>query len=279
MRTTALLYHDIVPQGDYTSSGFQSPDADIYKLDREEFRRHLQAIAGQPGVRPEAITAADLEGNGRRLLLTFDDGGASGIVHTAALLDEYGWPGHFFVTTDYIGTRGFLDEAQLRALRRGGHVIGSHSCSHPTRMAACSSTQLDREWRDSMRRLEDILGEGVSTASIPGGYYSRQVAGAAAAAGIRVLFTSEPVTRTATLDACLIIGRFCVQQGVSTEWVSAVVADRAIPRAQHFLAWNGKKLLKAAGGPAWLAVRKAILARRADAEKRRAAGRSERAGD
>ena len=44
MKTIALLYHDIVPGGDFTLSGFQSPDADIYKLDCEEFRRHLRAV-------------------------------------------------------------------------------------------------------------------------------------------------------------------------------------------------------------------------------------------
>ena len=272
MRTTALLYHDIVPENRYEMSGFQSPDADIYKLESEEFRRQLQAIAAQSGVMVKPVTTTDLDGNGRHLLLTFDDGGVSAIFYTAPILEEYGWPGHFFITTDHIGRPGFLDETQLRALRQRKHVIGSHSCSHPFRMPACSATQLDREWRDSVRRLEDILSEAVITASIPGGYYGRQVASAAAAAGIKALFTSEPVTKTGIVDGCLVIGRFCVQQGVSAEWVSAVVADRALPRAQRFLAWNGKKLLKKVGGSVWLSARKTILARRVEAEKRRAAG-------
>jgi len=116
-------------------------------------------------------------------------------------------------------------------------------------------------------RLEDILGEPVTTASIPCGYYSRAVASAAARAGIRVLFTSEPVTRTATVNGCLVVGRFSVQQGVSEDWVASVVANRLAPRARRYLGWNGKKLLKAAGGNAWLAARKAILARMADGRR------------
>jgi peptidoglycan/xylan/chitin deacetylase (PgdA/CDA1 family) len=268
MRTTALLYHDIVPQYRYETSGFQGADADIYKLELQDFRRHMRNIS-QSGLRPEAVAAAGVAETGHRLLLTFDDGGVSAIEHTAGILDEYGWPGHFFVTTGRIGTPGFLDAAQVRALRAGRHTIGSHSDTHPPRMAMCSAAQLDCEWRDSVRRLEDILGEAVTAASIPCGDYSRTVASAAAAAGIRALFTSEPVTRIGTVDGCLVIGRFSVQQGVSPQWVASVIAGRALPRARRFLAWNGKKLLKAAGGQAWLTLRKAILSRRAGAEKRR----------
>jgi peptidoglycan/xylan/chitin deacetylase (PgdA/CDA1 family) len=269
MLTTALLYHDIVPQYRYETSGFQGADVNNYKLETQEFRRHMQVIASQTELRPEVVTSAGFAQAGRHLLLTFDDGGVSAIEHTAGILGEYGWLGHFFVTTGRIGTPGFLDAMQVRALRVGRHVIGAHSDTHPTRMSACSASQLDREWRDSVRRLEDILGEPVTVASIPGGYYSRAVASAAAAAGIRVLFTSEPVTRTGTVDGCLVIGRFNVLQSMSAQWVAAVVANSLLPRARCFLAWNGKKILKAAGGPAYLTLRKAILSQRADADKRR----------
>jgi peptidoglycan/xylan/chitin deacetylase (PgdA/CDA1 family) len=137
-------------------------------------------------------------------------------------------------------------------------------------MAALSRDDLDREWRESVDRLQQILGERVHTASIPGGYYSGAVANSAASAGIRVLFTSEPTIRTGNVNGCLTVGRFSVQQGVSAGWVAAVVANRVMPRARSFAVWKGKKLLKAAGGPVWLAARKAILAQRGDAEKRRA---------
>lgn len=269
MRTTALLYHDVVPANDYHLSGFQSPDADIYKLDFQEVRQHFGEIAAQPQGAPQDVTGGDLDGPGRRLLLTFDDGGVSAILYTADLLEERGWIGHFFITTDYIGKAGFLDESQLRALRRRKHVIGSHSCSHPPRMAACSTAQLNREWHVSRMRLEDILGEAVTTASVPGGYYSRQVARTAAAAGIHVLFNSEPITTIGVADGCRIIGRFCVKQGTSAQWVSAVVRNQVLPRARSYLAWNSKKLLKAAGGTAWLAARKMILANRTGSGKRR----------
>ncbi len=267
IRITALLYHDVVPRPCYQASGFQGADADIYKLDCDEFRRHMHRIAAGSALRPEILTDADGSAAGRHLLLTFDDGGVSAFEHTAGILAEFNWPGYFFVTTGRVGTPGFLDEKQVRVLRRAGHAIGSHSSTHPLRMAALNPAQLDLEWSESVARLADILGERVTTASIPGGYYSRAVASAAARAGIRVLFTSEPVTRTATVDGRLVVGRFSVQQGVSEDWVASVVANRLAPRARCYLGWNGKKLLKAAGGNAWLAARKAILARMADGRR------------
>jgi peptidoglycan/xylan/chitin deacetylase (PgdA/CDA1 family) len=117
-------------------------------------------------------------------------------------LERRGWRGHFFITTDRIGMRGFLTEAQLRELHRRGHIIGSHSSSHPARMATLTRTDLDREWRQSIDRLSRVLGDAVKVASVPGGYYSREVGESAAAAGIEALFTSEPTAQVEMLNGC-----------------------------------------------------------------------------
>ena len=256
MRTLALMYHDVVPGRRFESSGFQIPGADRYKLEPDEFRRHMEIIAGFPE---------------RRVLLTFDDGGV-GAVQAAEILEEFGRAGYFFITTDRIGTPGFLDDVQIRDLRRRGHVMGSHSCSHPARMARLTPQELEREWSESVHVLEGILGESVQTASVPGGYYSREAAAAAARTGIRTLFTSEPVTSCANVDGCLVLGRFIVQRGASERWLSALVAGRLRPRLVDYLLWNGKKLLKACGGELWLAARSRILSNRESAARSKAAG-------
>ena len=188
MTSLSLLYHDVVADGQLRSSGFSSPDADIYKLSDREFRRHLEAINRR------GVAAADR-------LFTFDDGGASALEPTATLLEAYGWKGRFFITTDFIGTSGFLSHDDIRALHRRGHIIGSHSCSHPPRMARCSRAELLREWGESREILSGILGETVDSASVPGGYYARAVAETAAQCGIQLLFTSEPTTRIHTVNS------------------------------------------------------------------------------
>jgi len=199
-------------------------------------------------------------------ILTFDDGGVSAFSPIADLLEEFGWRGHFFITTDRIGTPGFLDQRQIVELRQRGHIIGSHTCSHPARMIACTPEQLAREWGESVSTLEQILGEPVTAASIPAGYYSREIAAAAAQAGIRTLFTSEPVISRHEVDGCTVAGRFSIQRGVSAEWVAAVVAGKVRPRLQGYLFWNGKKLAKGIAGPAWLSLRRSILAARSNSK-------------
>jgi peptidoglycan/xylan/chitin deacetylase (PgdA/CDA1 family) len=262
MQTIALLYHDVVPRNQLESSGFPGADANIYKLDCDEFRRQLEQIAR---VSEQPVTLFEpAENGGRRLLLTFDDGGVSAVLHTAGMLEEFGWRGHFFITSDRIGTSGFVNEGQILELHRRGHVIGSHSCSHPARMSHCSMEQLEREWAESIRRLSDIVGAPVVTASVPGGYYSREVAAAAARGGVRVLFTSEPVTSSQVVEGCTVLGRFGVQQGVSTEWVASVVSGHVMPRLSRYVFWNSKKALKAIGGESWLRMRRKILERQAE---------------
>ena len=114
-------------------------------------------------------------------LITVDDGGVSYYTMLADRLEARGWRGYCFVSTNQIGTRGFLDAAQIRELDQRGHLIGSHSASHPTRFSACTPEQMREEWTISRQVLEDILGHDVTLASVPGGYYSKAVARVGAA--------------------------------------------------------------------------------------------------
>jgi peptidoglycan/xylan/chitin deacetylase (PgdA/CDA1 family) len=240
-----LLYHDVTPPGQEDASGFAGAGAARYKLAPAEFRAHLDALA--------AVASG--------WQLTFDDGGVSAHDLVAAALEDHGWRGHFFVTTDYLGRPGFLRPEQVRDLRQRGHVIGSHSCSHPLRLSACGWGQLLDEWRRSRDVLEEVLGEPVRTASVPGGFYSRAVARAAAAAGVQVLFTSEPTAGSWTVDGCLVRGRYTVFRGTSAAQAAALASGRLLPRLRQALAWNVKKVAKAAGGGLYERLRERLLAR------------------
>src|SRR5262249_19707928 len=160
------------------------------KLDRTLFRRHLDAVLN-----------VDL-----RVTITIDDGGESAYTTVAPLLEQRRIRGHFFIATDFVGAPGFLTADQIRELRKRGHVIGTHSCSHPPRISHCSSVQLHDEWERSCSFLSDVLGEPIRTGSVPGGYYSRRVANAAVRAGVRMLFTSEPTVRVNHAGDCAIFG-------------------------------------------------------------------------
>lgn len=259
MRPTALMYHDVLADGGPDDSGFAGADALSYKLTETQFHRHLHLIAaaldaGAPRCLPDSAAVTSMSGG--PVVLTFDDGGASAPTRIQRALGERGWCAHFFVTTDFIGTRGFVTPAGLRALHNAGHVVGTHSASHPLRMSYLAPEAIRREWRDSRARLEDLLGASVTVASVPGGYYSRAVATAAAEAGVRVLFTSEPRRSVITVDGLAIVGRFSVTRRTSEAEVVALASGRRGAALRQRLMWDAKKVAKRLAGEAWLAARR-----------------------
>jgi peptidoglycan/xylan/chitin deacetylase (PgdA/CDA1 family) len=260
MRLFCLLYHDVVESADWDSSGFTGPGTGKYKLSRREFESHLAAIAAARNT--PSSTAHELANMGDEalpFLLTFDDGGESAVTCVAGLLERYGWRGHFFVTAGQIGRKGFLNKEQICSLRKGGHVIGSHSFSHPVRMSHCSTEELTGEWTKSIRMLSDILGEQVDTASVPGGYYSNRVGETAAAAGVRVLFTSEPTTAVRSILGCQVVGRYNIFRGMPPRVSADLVSVHSEARSRQWLHWNSKKIAKKVAGGPYLAIRQWLL--------------------
>jgi peptidoglycan/xylan/chitin deacetylase (PgdA/CDA1 family) len=249
------MYHDVVPAGQWDASGFPGPWAGHYKLEAGAFRQHLDHLAASTAAASVTTSLATQQAAAHwPVLLTFDDGGVSAYDRIADALERHNWRGYFFMTSDWIGRPGFLDERQLRDLHARGHVIGSHSRSHPTRMASCSRSEILDEWRDSLVRLSDLLSAGIDTASVPGGYYSSAVGEAANDAGIRVLFTSEPTVKAHRVGGCLVVGRFAITRSMSPDISARLARGDVAPRAWQSSAWRLKKVAKRVGGRAYLAV-------------------------
>jgi len=261
MRAIGLCYHDVIEGSLPDASGFPGSTAARYKFGGEEFSAQMDALAGA-GVQVAAdVRTLGSGGGALPLLLTFDDGG-TGALAAADRIERHGWRGHFLITAGRVGTAGFLDRAGVRELHRRGHVVGTHSWSHPERMSVLSGEEQRAEWTRSIALLADILGAPVDVASVPGGYFDANVALAAARSGLRVLFTSEPTVRPALVEGCLVAGRYSVMQGMSPESVAAIAAGRILPRAFQSLTWNGKKAAKAVGGEYYLKLRRFIIGRR-----------------
>jgi peptidoglycan/xylan/chitin deacetylase (PgdA/CDA1 family) len=250
------MYHDVVVPGASDASGFPGSAAAHYKLDVTAFAHHLAALA-RSGLSFGSIEDAPIT-DASRCLLTFDDGGASAAA-VATVLAEHGMVGHFFITTARIGTPGFVTHADLLALRAAGHIVGTHSHTHPTEMSRLSPTVLASEWRLSTERLSRVLGEPVTVGSVPGGFYSTDVARAAAAAGIRYLFTSEPSTRTWQVDGCTVLGRYTLWRDSPASQAVALATGRQGARQLQWLAWNAKKPLKRWARPVYRMVRGSLL--------------------
>ena len=257
MRTIALLFHDVY-EASPAESGFVSEAAHRYKLGVADFDTQL---AGVDAVRTDAPILAGSIVRRREttqpstpFLVTFDDGGESYYTRIAERLERRGWAGHCFVSTNFIGQRGFLDRQQIRALADRGHVIGSHSASHPVRFSALPYRDMVSEWSRSRQILEDIQARTVDVGSVPGGYFSSEVARAAQEAGIRVLFTSEPVTQVAFRDGCAVVGRFTIRRGDRHDAAQRFVSAARWTRSRAWVSWNAKGLIKPLLGRSYIRV-------------------------
>jgi peptidoglycan/xylan/chitin deacetylase (PgdA/CDA1 family) len=260
LRAVCLLFHDVVENSDWDSSGFTGPGTAKYKLTSSEFEGHLTAIDAVRGAPPiSAHELASQSDSAAPFLVTFDDGGESASTRIADLIEKRGWRGHFFVTAGQIGEKGFLSAEQIRGLKQRGHIIGSHSFSHPTRMSHRSEQGLRHEWSASIKRLSDILGNQVDTASVPGGYYSDRVAETASAEGIRILFNSEPTTAIHIVFGCMVVGRYNIFRGMPSRVSAELVSVRSGARTRQWLYWNVKKIAKVAAGRPYLTARRWLL--------------------
>lgn len=225
-----LMYHDLTVDGD-SSSGFQNTTAFQYKVDVEVFEETLQLLRGR-----EDVT------------FTFDDGGVSFLTLAASLLERYGRRGVFFISTKYVGTPGFLTSEEVRELERRGHIIGSHSHSHPENITLLSVEEQRAEWEMSRRKLEEMLGHPIELISIPNGYVtavSKHLFDTLE--GIKRIYTSVPTTHVEMCRTYSMHGRYVVTAGMTAKDVVRIVESRGL-RAKQYLRYLVLSMAKAIFG-------------------------------
>lgn len=248
------MFHDICGEG--AESGFQGAGPALYKITPTKFQDHLETISAESLVPPELVT--DTSKTECPLFITFDDGGASAMF-AADRLEEYGWRGHFLITSGRIGTTGFVSAENIRELFLRGHVVGSHSENHPLRMAGLTRGEIFEEWRVSLDRLSGILGNRIVVASVPGGFFSRIVAECAAENQIEYLFNSEPRISVNKVGICEVFGRFAVRSTTTSKQMSSLVKLDLGERLIQGALWNLKKPMKVLGGGVFLTIRSKLI--------------------
>ena len=214
-----LMYHDVVSEV-YPRSGFQRVGAIQYTLTAEQFEAHVRENCQETG-------------HGLPLVFTFDDGGSSFYTLIADILERYGLRGMFFISSDYLGQENFLTVEQVRELDRRGHIIGSHSHTHPRNISLLSQSECLREWTESRRILETIVAHPVTAASVPGGATSGLVIDCMVEAGYDAIYTSEPTTMTHSLGSAIIYGRYGVTQHMTAAYIRELATSEAKRRQLH----------------------------------------------
>jgi len=215
MKKIVLMYHDVYRQTD-TESGFNQPSASFYKISAEKFEEQVCFVHNY--CKQNNMPLSDIE-------FTFDDGGESFFSVIAPILEKYEFKGVFFISTKYIGSQGFLTKTQIHELYLRGHVIASHSHSHPKNMSKLSMDELIYEWGESIRTLRDITQAKIEVASIPSGFSSINVFKSAAQSGIKVLYTSEPTIKSIYRYNITTIGRYVVHRNTTLNSISRLISN------------------------------------------------------
>ena len=177
--------------------------------------------------------------------LTFDDGHLSNLTEALPILLSQQLSAHFFITAGWTGKKpGFLQPSHLRELHAAGQHIGAHGLTHKL-LTHCSPAELDQELRVARLTLEDHLGAAVTTMSLPGGRFNREILDACWTAGYTHVFTSVPRPESSPLAPSL--GRLNIHSGATTTWLARLLdpssgvlrrierADRAKSAARRLL--------------------------------------------
>lgn len=245
-RFLTLMYHNVVRDGELRGRDCArlSPSITTYFLEEAAFRDQLKLLSDKSFV----LTLSDVEvfyqtpdlldGSPRRAqlpgaLLTFDDGWKGCLDMATGPLREAGMQGLMFVTTGLVGSEFFCGWDDLRQRDKDVWRIGSHSVSHgflneePTR-------EIYKELRDSKRRLEDELGESITTISIPNGAVSDRVSAIAQDVGYLYVFTSEVRFNTRHVHP-LNLGRLAIHTETSCaeieRWLAGQIRSAAWKRS------------------------------------------------
>jgi len=136
---------------------------------------------------PEALKGRR---EGKRIMLTFDDGHISHFDHAAPRLRGRGQKGLFFISAGLVGKPYQMDWRHLRELITMGMEIGSHGMDHRP-LVNLSNQALEREISGSKSRIEDALGTACVSFSIPRGFFNNRILTAAKKAGYQFMFTSR----------------------------------------------------------------------------------------
>lgn len=226
MSQIVLMYHDVY-KTDPAESGFRRERDYPYKVSLDVFERQVAAISDyckEHNLAKESV------------VFTFDDGGCSFYHIIADVLEKYGYVGHFYVTTQYIETVGFMKPNEIKELQERGHIVGSHAHTHE-HLYKLSPEQVKEEWNQSVGILSKILGHQVTEASIPNGDTSDVVLKYCYECGLKDIYTSRPTTKKVSYRDMNLYGRYVVLCDTSDEYLLSIISS-SLTRQKLALKWG-----------------------------------------
>jgi len=220
-KVPVLMYHEVLPALLERDQRFMTP---LYIVTSALFEDHIGTLAerGYRSLLPEEVSRVN--GDGKYVIITFDDGLAGNYQHALPILKKYGFKATFFVAVGSVGADRFMNWAELQELVENGMSIQSHTVSHAP-LETLGDDEVHRELYESKQEIERRLNTSVSALSFPHGSYDRRVVDIAKQVGYRFLCTSD-VTRTyrnSFLENPAILGRLAVTYKVNAQQLNSWV--------------------------------------------------------
>ena len=222
-----LMYHEIEMRGRKLVQS--EPGYVRYILPLQTLRRQMEWMKGS-GFRGLSVGEAVRYPEERSVCITFDDGCETDLIAAAPVLREFGFRATFYLTAGFLGTPGFLNADQARALDALGLEIGCHSMTHPY-LSDLADSELSREIVDAKLQIEQILGHAIEHFSCPGGRYDRRTLETARRAGFRTVANSEFHTNSADTSPYK-LGRVAMLRDMPLEQFSATCQGRGLWKKQ-----------------------------------------------
>lgn len=213
MKKIVLMYHDVYRDSP-SESGFDTHGANHYKISERMFERQLKVLSQ---------LISDNKVRREDIVITFDDGGLSFSEIIMPLLNRYGFVGHFYIAADYIGTTRFMTSDQVKCLVENGHIVGSHSSSHPENISALEENTRELEWSKSLKKLSEICGGPIREVSIPNGFFDKKDVRLFKEHGVEYIYTSS-IGEDKVIEGLYVIGRIAIDVNMSLENFKNIVS-------------------------------------------------------
>jgi peptidoglycan/xylan/chitin deacetylase (PgdA/CDA1 family) len=245
------MYHELELPG--RSLCDSEPGYVRYIVHDVNFKQQINWLKTQ-GWQGLSVTRALAGADEPAVVLTFDDGAETDLIAAAPALMDAKFGATFFITTGFLGKRGYLSPAQVLELADLGFDIGSHSQTHPY-LSDLSEDRLKSEILDSKLQLEEITGRAVHHFSCPGGRWDSRVAEFTRRSGYDSMLTSEARANTSSSDR-FSLGRVAVMRATSLTSFEDVCTGRGLWKlkfaenlrktAKHLLGNSGYDRMRAA---------------------------------
>ncbi len=232
--TVFLMYHELeIPDRPICQA---EPGYARYVLQTDTFRQQIEYLKAN-GWRGLSVGQALGFPEFKSVAITLDDGCETDLLLAAPILQKAGFNATFFITSGWLGQKGYLSPAQLRELSQQGFEIGCHSQTHAY-LSDLDDGGLRREIVDPKSQLEQIIGRSVDHFSCPGGRYNQRALAVARSAGYHSVSTSRIEANTRVTDV-FELGRVAILRDMALSTFAAICDGSRLSRMRTESAIRG----------------------------------------